>query len=166
MIFIRFFLNTLNCFFCDASLHPPQDADANLEEEVKRDGDEDESHQVGWGDDRCRQHDDDKRMLAVFGKHLGVDDTQFAEEKRNDRQLEYQSHDQCQGDESGDVGIERDVAHHSFGYAVGSQKSEGDGEKHEITHQHTDNEQDVDDDSHLYGIFPLIFIQSRRNKAK
>lgn len=151
---------------CTPSFHSPHHSNANLKKQVQRDSNKDESHQVGRCDDRCRQHDDDKRMFAVFGKDLCINDTQFTEEKCNDRQLEHQPHDQGQRDKCVDVGIQCDVAHHFRRYAISSQKSEGYWEEHKIAHQNAHNEQQVDDNSHLHRIFPFVFVQGRRYETK
>ena len=127
----------------------PDHPDADLKEEVERYGDEDECHNIRWGDDCRSQHDDNECMFAVFGKHLGIDNTQLAEEKSNDGQLEHHAHDKCQRNEGADIRIQCDVAYHIGGDTIGSQKSEGYREEHEVAHQHPQNEEQINNNCYL-----------------
>ena len=45
-------------------------------------------------------------------QHSGSNDVQFAQEKRDDGQLEHQAHHQGQGGEGADVGFQGDVGRH------------------------------------------------------
>ena len=113
-------------------LHPFYNADAYLVEQIEWDGNENQRHQVGRGDDGSHQHNDDKRMLAIVGQHTGGDDAHLAKKEGYDGQLEHHTHHQRQRHEGGNVRIERDVAHHPCRHAVSAEKAEGDGEQHEV----------------------------------
>lgn len=75
---------------------PPHHPNADFVEQVKRDGDKNECHQVGWSDDGRHEHDDNQGMLAVAGELRRFEQTHLAEEKGNDRQLEHDTHNQRQ----------------------------------------------------------------------
>lgn len=112
--------------------YPANDADADLVEQIKRDGDENQGHQVGRGDDGSYQHNDDKRMLAIAGKQIGSDNAQHAKEEGYHRQLEHYAHDQCQRYKRGDIRIECYVAHHLCRNTIGAEETEGDREQHKV----------------------------------
>ena len=71
-------------------------------------------------------------MLAVTLQEVGLHDTDLAQEIGNHGQLEHQSHDERQGGKGADVGMQRDVAFHHVGNAVGAQETEGDREEDEV----------------------------------
>lgn len=147
-------------------LYPAGHPDAHLIQHVQGDGDEHQRHQVGRSDDGRDQHDEQKGMLAVTGQQVRTDKAQFRHHKRDYGQLEHQTHEQCQRGEGGDIAVQRDGAVHPLGHAIRAQKPERDGKEHVVTHQHADNEQQVNDGHHPDGISPLVLIERRRDKAE
>ena len=99
-------------------LHAFQNSNTHLKKQIQWDGDQNESHQVRWGDDSGHHHDDDQGVFAVAFQEIGFHGSNLAKEESDDGQLENQAHDERQGGEGADVGTQGDVAFHDVGYAV------------------------------------------------
>ena len=51
------------------TFNPMYNPDADFVEQIERNGDENQGHQVGRGDDGGHQHNRDEGVLAIIGKH-------------------------------------------------------------------------------------------------
>lgn len=58
--------------------YPPNNPDADLVQQIQRDGDQDQRHQIRWGDDGGHHHDDDQGMLSVAFQEVGFHDADLA----------------------------------------------------------------------------------------
>ena len=147
-------------------LYPSDNADADFVEQIERDGDENQGHQVSWCYDGCYQHNYYKGMLTILGQHVGCHDAHFSKEEGNDGQLEHHTHDERQRDKRGDIRIKRDIAHHLRRHAISAEETERDREQHEVGHQHAKQKQHINDSRHLHRVLTLVLIQGGRYEAE
>lgn len=119
---------------------PFQDPNAYFIEQIKRDGHQNECHQIRGRDDSRHHHNDDEGMLAILRQQRRTDEAQLTQKEYNDRQLKHHTHNERQRDEGRHIRIERNIAVHPFRHAVGAKEPERDGEQHEIGHHHAQKE--------------------------
>lgn len=152
--------------FVGILFYPPHHTDADLEEEVKWNGDEDERHKVGRRDDGRHKHDDDEGVFAVLGEHGRRDKAHLCQDEGDDGQLKHEAHDERQRGEGRDVAVEGDGRVYPLGHRVGAEEAERDREKHVVAHQHAEDEEHVDHSRHLHGILLLVFVERGRDEAE
>ena len=138
----------------------------NLIQQIQRYGDEYQREDIRRRDDRCQYHDTEEGVAAVACHEGGFEQAHFGQDPADDRELEDESHGECQRGEGGDVAIERDDILHGGVDLIGTQEAEGDREEDEIIHQYADHEEDVDARGDEDGILLLVVVERRTDVSQ